>query len=1098
MPARPLTLTAIVQMLDEGEVELGQVLFFPEVRAAAGSRGKLMSLLRDAARHFSEADGARNAHRRTLAGAPVLGQISVTLEAPRKSAAWREPVALELDVVHWPHGADGFVAFVPQVGIEVIAPSEVELRKRLPEEVRHALQRSKDAASLYRLALQQRVGGTELEPFEIVADVKSPRERVEAALAEAQASARKAKPIIEQVGTKLSEVAELPAAYEADAVIAQMVDVLSGRKPRSVLLVGPSGVGKTAAVMEMVRRRGRLGALRETPFWATSGSRLVAGMSGFGMWQERCTTLCREAARAGAIVHLGNLVELMEVGRGEWVGQGIAGFLRPYLGRGDVLAIAECTAEQLPVIERQDPHLLEVFVQIKVEEPTGQRGREILRRAGEQEISNLKFEISDLKGGLREWESALSTLDRLHRRYAGYSAYPGRPLRFLKNLIHDRFHGRETARTPITAADVTTAFSRETGLPALLLDDAVPLDLASSRAWFAARVIGQGEAVDLIADLLATVKAALNRPRRPIASVLFIGPTGVGKTEMAKALAEFFFADRGRMSRFDMSEYASSAAVTRLLGGAFGGGEGMLTAKVREQPFSLVLLDEFEKAHPSFFDLLLQVLGDGRLTDAAGRVADFSNAIVVMTSNLGAETFGQVGFGLARGGDRRADARRHFTEAVREFLRPEMFNRIDRIVPFLPLDRQAVLQIVRRELALLERRDGFRQRGLAMRYTGEVAPQLAQRGYDPQYGARPLKRRIERELLAPLSEGVNQYSEKMRLVADVEVGPNGALKVNVRARAEGSRAAQPIGGGTWGELALRCATARREMQALERAPALLAVRNEIFSLQRRRDRRDRPSRTRKVRVTFDPEVDRRLERLSGIDGAIRAAAAALIGLEDRALTALYDDAAEDLTAVAAALATHDFDGLLLALYGLRYPTPNEVTIGIIGPVFGDVARLATAYISVATRLGGSAAQLWWFSQTGRAFVQHRTTEKPEAFLARPDPKAVAIGMRLHAPGALARFLLETGVHEFIVSDKTTRCVVDTAEAADYAPSPIQPPHAEPPQLPPVRRTYRMDAQIAEERSPRREFRWTGRKMDEALAEAVEEKLHETLREMLRT
>src|SRR5262249_9301288 len=161
-------------------------------------------------------------------------------------------------------------------------------------------------------------------------------------------------------------------------------------------------------------------------------------------------------------------------------------------------------------------------------------------------------------------------------------------------------------------------------------------DMAEARRWFAGRVIGQPEAVDLIVDLLATVKAGLARPRKPLASLLFIGPTGVGKTEMAKALAEFLFGSRQRLTRFDISEYADPLAVQRLIGGSFAA-EGLLTARVREQPFSVVLLDEFEKAHPQLFDLLLQVLGEGRLTDAAGRLADFSNAVVILTSNLGAE-----------------------------------------------------------------------------------------------------------------------------------------------------------------------------------------------------------------------------------------------------------------------------------------------------------------------------------------------------------------------------------------------------------------------------------------------------------------------------
>lgn len=267
----------------------------------------------------------------------------------------------------------------------------------------------------------------------------------------------------------------------------------------------------------------------------------------------------------------------------------------------------------------------------------------------------------------------------MHRRYATYSAYPGRPLRFLKNLLEDR-----SGKT-ITADDVTARFSEETGLPLFLLNDAVKLDLEDTQRWFGSQVIGQPEAVALIIDLLATVKAGLTRAGRPIASLMFIGPTGVGKTEMAKSLAEFLFQNRERMIRFDMSEYADPIAVNRLIGGIWGAA-GLLTSKVREQPFVVLLLDEFEKAHPSFFDLLLQVLGEGRLTDSSGRLADFTNAVVIMTSNLGAETFKRSALGFRDGASATSAARAHFLKEVRAFVRPEFFNRIDRIVPFAPLD----------------------------------------------------------------------------------------------------------------------------------------------------------------------------------------------------------------------------------------------------------------------------------------------------------------------------------------------------------------------------------------------------------------------------
>ena len=226
-------------------------------------------------------------------------------------------------------------------------------------------------------------------------------------------------------------------------------------------------------------------------------------------------------------------------------------------------------------------------------------------------------------------------------------------MRFLRNLLNDAASGKDVLR----GEDVTTAFSYETGLPAWLLEPSARLDLQAAHAWFAERVIGQEQAVSAVVDLLATVKAELARPGRPIASLLFIGPTGVGKTEMAKALAEFLYQDRRRMTRIDMSEYADPAAAERLIGG--GGREGLLTSKVREQPFGVVLLDEFEKAHPRLFDLLLQVLGEGRLTDAMGRLADFRNSVIIMTSNLGVESFGRAAAGFV-GPSAATDAPEHF------------------------------------------------------------------------------------------------------------------------------------------------------------------------------------------------------------------------------------------------------------------------------------------------------------------------------------------------------------------------------------------------------------------------------------------------------
>ena len=658
MPLQEFQIAALVRTLDEDR-PLAEALFYPEICVYGKDTAAVERQLRSGLIKLLEKMPQAAFWQRRLPGPLELRKYEVELPPPRRSPAWSTPARLQFQAICWRHLDDAHLAFLPELSIEVLAGSAALLHERIPAEIRNALLRTKASGSLRSLTFLQRCQNLEIRNQTLEIELPSPKQ-----LAKRQRAERnETKSVLAEVGDDMLKAARAntPSAYGVDDLLARLAEVLTANPPRSVLLVGPSGVGKTAATRELVRRRSDFN-LAATPFWATSGSRLVAGLSGFGMWEERCQSLWREASKQRAILHLGNLVELMEVGKSECRGQGIATFLLPYIGRGELLCIVECTPEQLVLIERQDPHLLRVFTQIKVTEPSPEQCRSILTSVAL---------ASRAHGDLPIEPEALDTLDRLHRRYATYSAFPGRPLRFLKNLLADvdeksppvrsaelqfrdsdrddssAAHGTEVPyyelpgtevlyykpvgrAFPIRAADVTQAFSRETGLPLFLLEDSVRLDVDAARGWFDTRVIGQESAIDLVVNLLATVKAALARPKKPIASLLFIGPTGVGKTELAKSLAEFLFGDRGRMTRFDMSEYADPLAVQRLIGGTWEA-EGLLTAKVREQPFGVILFDEFEKADASFFDLLLQMLGEGRLTDSAGRLADFCNAEVILT-----------------------------------------------------------------------------------------------------------------------------------------------------------------------------------------------------------------------------------------------------------------------------------------------------------------------------------------------------------------------------------------------------------------------------------------------------------------------------------
>jgi len=467
------------------------------------------------------------------------------------------------------------------------------------------------------------------------------------------------------------------------------------------------------------------------------------------MWQQRCSKLIRQAHASGAIVHFGSLFELLEAGKID--GQpGVASMVRQSIARGKLLAIAECTPEQLTFIERQDPMLLRAFTQLEFKELSESKVREVLNAAADDERDQTQIEFTP---------QAIEEFYRLHSRFATYSALPAVALQLMRTIADSVAGG-----TSVSANDVARAFAKQTGLPQFLVDDSIPLDLSAIATQLSQQVIGQSEPVDLIVNLLATLKARLVRPGRPLASLMFIGPTGVGKTEMAKAIARLLYSDINRMIRIDMSEYASPWSAVKLIGKP-GEGDGTLTSPIREQPFSVVLLDEFEKADPNVFDLLLQMLGEGRLTDSQGRLADFRNAVVIMTSNLGAETFRDSGMGF--GESDAVNWREHFQREVRRFVRPEFLGRLDRIVPFRPLSKAIVKQIAYRELEKLRQRSGLKYSDTTLRFDDSAVELLCDLGYQPKYGARPLRRAIELHVAVPLANALSNLNQDHTWLFDV-------------------------------------------------------------------------------------------------------------------------------------------------------------------------------------------------------------------------------------------------------------------------------------------------------------------------------------------
>lgn len=571
---------------------------------------------------------------------------------------------------------------------------------------------------------------------------------------------------------------ELYRAVAREREVAQLTRLLDAPDNRPIVLVGPRLSGKTTVLHQCVRGRvARHGkAYRDKRnVWLLSPQRLISGMMYVGQWEGRLQAILKTARKRRHVLYFDDFLGLYQSGQSRDANLSMADVLKPFILRREVRVLAEMTPAAWQVLQELDRGLADQFHVLRVDATSDAETQRIMIEVHRQlELDHrARFDLA-----------ALPLIVQLHRSYVRDAAFPGKSAAFSRRLAQK---GRNQT---IDHDAVLQEFHQQTGMSLALLDDRQRIDRDQIVRQLGAKVVGQRTAVEAAADVVTVAKARLAAADRPLATLLFLGPTGVGKTHCAKALAEVMFSEAKRLLRFDMNEYVSPYAVTQLVG-TLAEPDGLLTSAVRRQPFSVVLLDEIEKAHPDVFDLLLQVTGEGRLTDALGRTADFSNTIVIMTSNLGV-TAGGATIGLAPS----AVGQQHqFVKAAENFFRPEFFNRIDRIIPFDALQRDQMRSIAELLLADVFKRDGLVRRRCALAVEPAAMEHIIDAGYHPQFGARALKRALEQQLVHPVAASLSGVKPELPAVINVLPQPHG-----VTARVHPLESVPPVDHGLVAEL----------------------------------------------------------------------------------------------------------------------------------------------------------------------------------------------------------------------------------------------------------------------------------------------------------
>lgn len=624
--------------------------------------------------------------------------------------------------------------------------------------------------------------------------------------------------------TRLAELGELDPVIGRQNEIQRIVQILSRRTKNNPVLIGDPGVGKSA-IIEGLAQRIISGDIPEL----LSGKRLVsldlgamlAGTKYRGEFEERIKSVINELNETkNTILFIDELHTIVGAGASEG-SVDASNILKPALARGEIQVIGATTPDEYRRYIEKDAALERRFQPVTVGEPTKEQAVQILLGLRDRyeahhnaritdEAINTAVELSsryipdrflpdkaidlmdeaasrvrlreyDTPSDMKQMEARLQSLlkekeeavnNQNYERAAALRDEEQHLRAGIDRRRNDWESSRDDSRCTVCEDDIAQVVNSWTGIPVKQLTQDESEKLLGLEALLHERVVGQDEAVSAVSRAIRRARAGLKDPQRPIGSYLFLGPTGVGKTELSRALAEAMFSDENAMIRLDMSEYMEPHSVAKLIGSPPGyvgyDDGGQLTERVRRKPYCVILFDEIEKAHADVFNILLQVLEDGRLTDSKGRTVDFRNTIIIMTSNLGAsklQTGNVVGFGSDRSVFSYESMKENMMSELKKAFRIEFLNRIDEIIIFHTLEREQTMQIVKLMLNSVIMR--LRERNIELTVTNDAAHMLADEGFDIQYGARPLRRAIQHQLEDSLSETI--LSGEVKLGDKVEM-----------------------------------------------------------------------------------------------------------------------------------------------------------------------------------------------------------------------------------------------------------------------------------------------------------------------------------------